>query len=51
MDLQVGPLANLPFMKKVAAAHMIHHSDKYDGKPYGMFLGPQVIYPEKDVTG
>ena len=39
---QVGPLANVPFMKRVAAAHMLHHADKYAGKPFGMLLGPQV---------
>ena len=39
---QVGPLANVPFMKRVAAAHMLHHADKYEGKPFGMLLGPQV---------
>lgn len=40
----VGPMADVPMMKKVAAAHMIHHTDKYGGLPFGMFLGPQVSH-------
>jgi beta-carotene 3-hydroxylase len=38
----VGPLAEMPYMKKLAAAHQLHHSNKYDGAPWGMFLAPQV---------
>lgn len=43
----VGPIANVPYLKRVAAAHKLHHSDKYDGRPWGMFLGPQELekYP------
>ena len=35
-------------MRRVAAAHMLHHADKYDGKPWGMFLGPQVFWRAQD---
>ena len=38
----VGPIADLPAMKRIVLAHQLHHSDKYGGLPYGMFLGPQV---------
>ena len=38
----VGPIAELPYMKRVAVAHKLHHADKYAGAPWGMFLGPQV---------
>lgn len=39
----VGPISKVPYLQKVAAAHKLHHSEKYDGKPFGMFLGPQVL--------
>ncbi|KAI6702085.1 hypothetical protein NL676_011221 [Syzygium grande] len=39
----VGPIANVPYLRKVAAAHQIHHSDKFDGVPYGLFLGPKEV--------
>ncbi|PON35884.1 hypothetical protein PanWU01x14_332810 [Parasponia andersonii] len=35
----VGPIANVPYLRKVAAAHQLHHSDKFEGVPYGLFLG------------
>jgi beta-carotene 3-hydroxylase len=38
----VGPIADLPAMKRIVVAHQLHHSDKYKGVPFGMFLGPQV---------
>jgi hypothetical protein len=73
----VGPIANVPYFRTVAAAHTVpihqsskqiyiffnlflqqnltvkisldfdvllqlHHSDKFDGVPYGLFLGPKV---------
>ncbi len=38
----VGPIADWPVMKRVAVAHKLHHSEKYGGVPWGMFLGPQV---------
>lgn len=34
----VGPLADVPYFKKVAMAHKLHHSEKFDGAPYGIFL-------------
>ncbi|KAF4361688.1 hypothetical protein CsatB_002795 [Cannabis sativa] len=39
----VGPIANVPYFRKVAAAHKLHHSDKFDGVPYGLFLGPKEL--------
>ena len=38
----VGPIAEVPYLKRVAIAHKLHHSEKYDGVPWGLFLGPQV---------
>lgn len=38
----VGPIADLPYLKRVAAAHTMHHADKWEGAPWGLFLGPQV---------
>ncbi|XP_002985535.2 beta-carotene hydroxylase 2, chloroplastic [Selaginella moellendorffii] len=35
----VGPLADVPYFRKVAAAHQIHHANLFDGVPYGLFLG------------
>ncbi|KAL8557262.1 hypothetical protein ACS0TY_004630 [Phlomoides rotata] len=35
----VGPIANVPYLRKIAAAHQLHHSEKFDGVPYGLFLG------------
>lgn len=42
-SLFAGPIAELPYLKRVAVAHQIHHSHKYDGLPWGMFLGPQEL--------
>ncbi|KAL2550512.1 Beta-carotene 3-hydroxylase 1 [Forsythia ovata] len=39
----VGPIANVPYFRRVAAAHQLHHSDKFSGVPYGLFLGPQEV--------
>ncbi|KAL3630637.1 carbonic anhydrase [Castilleja foliolosa] len=36
----VGPIANVPYLRRVAAAHQLHHSDKFSGVPFGLFLGP-----------
>lgn len=38
----VGPIAQLPYMRRVSVAHRLHHSEKYGGVPWGLFLGPQV---------
>ncbi|KAL0923561.1 hypothetical protein M5K25_007623 [Dendrobium thyrsiflorum] len=35
----VGPIANVPYFQRVAAAHQMHHADKFNGVPYGLFLG------------
>ncbi|KAL4447817.1 hypothetical protein ABPG75_005036 [Micractinium tetrahymenae] len=39
----VGPIAELPAMKRIVLAHQLHHSEKYGGVPFGMFLGPQEL--------
>ncbi|CAK9185069.1 unnamed protein product [Ilex paraguariensis] len=39
----VGPIADVPYFKRVAAAHQLHHSDKFNGVPYGLFLGPKEV--------
>ncbi|KAL8134627.1 beta-carotene hydroxylase 2, chloroplastic-like [Apium graveolens] len=39
----VGPVANVPYLTKVAAAHQLHHMDKFNGVPFGLFLGPQEV--------
>jgi beta-carotene 3-hydroxylase len=30
-------------MKRVTVAHKLHHSEKYGGVPWGLFLGPQEL--------
>ncbi|KAG9156450.1 hypothetical protein Leryth_027289 [Lithospermum erythrorhizon] len=39
----VGPIANVPYFRKVASAHQLHHTDKFNGVPYGLFLGPKEL--------
>ncbi|TXG50556.1 hypothetical protein EZV62_023080 [Acer yangbiense] len=39
----VGPIADVPYLRRVAAAHQLHHSEKFYGLPYGLFMGPQEI--------
>ncbi|XP_050266099.1 beta-carotene hydroxylase 1, chloroplastic-like isoform X1 [Quercus robur] len=39
----VGPIANVPYLQRVASAHQLHHSGKFDGVPYGLFLGPKEL--------
>eukprot|EP00249_Psilotum_nudum_P006950 c20187_g1_i1 orf=602-1600(-) len=39
----VGPIANVPHLQKVAAAHQLHHADKFNGVPFGLFLGPKEV--------
>ncbi|KAL6503907.1 Phospholipase A2 crotoxin acid subunit CA [Orobanche gracilis] len=39
----VGPIANVPYFRTVASAHQLHHSDKFSGVPYGLFLGPKEV--------
>ncbi|KXZ45494.1 hypothetical protein GPECTOR_54g235 [Gonium pectorale] len=39
----VGPIAEHPYLKRVVVAHQIHHTNKFDGVPFGMFLGPQEL--------
>lgn len=45
----VGPVSNVPYLRRVAAAHQLHHSNKFDGVPYGLFLGPKEL--ERKVGG
>lgn len=39
----VGPLADVPYLKRVAAAHKLHHAERYEGVPWGLFLGPMEL--------
>jgi beta-carotene 3-hydroxylase len=39
----VGPIADVPYLQRVAAAHQLHHADKFNGVPYGIFLGPKEL--------
>jgi beta-carotene 3-hydroxylase len=39
----VGPIADVPALRRIAVAHQLHHSEKYGGLPFGMFLGPQEL--------
>ena len=34
-----GPLGKLPWLRRVAAAHTIHHTEQFQGAPWGLFLG------------
>ena len=43
LGAQVGPIAEVPYLKRCAVAHQLHHSEKYGGVPWGMFLGPQEL--------
>ncbi len=39
----MGPIADLPYLKRLAVAHQLHHANKYDGAPWGMFLALQEL--------
>ncbi|MCO5568520.1 hypothetical protein L7F22_022219 [Adiantum nelumboides] len=39
----VGPIADVPYFQKVAAAHQLHHAHTFNGVPYGLFLGPMEL--------
>ena len=39
----VGPLKRVPMLRRIAAAHSLHHAQRFGGKPWGLFLGPQEI--------
>lgn len=41
--VQVGPIAEVPYLKRVAMAHKLHHSNELGGVPYGLFLGPKEV--------
>lgn len=38
-----GPLGKLPYLRKIAAGHTIHHTEAFDGVPWGLFLGIQEL--------
>ena len=38
-----GPLGKLPLLRKIAAGHTIHHTEAFDGVPWGLFLGIQEL--------
>lgn len=40
----VGPIAEVPYLQRVAAAHQLHHADKFEGVPYGLFLGVEELH-------
>ena len=33
-----GPLGKLPVMRRIAAGHTIHHTEAFEGVPWGLFL-------------
>ena len=39
----VGPIASVPYFQRLDAAHKIHHADKYEGAPWGLFLAEQEL--------
>ncbi len=39
----VGPIARVPLLRRIAAAHQLHHTGRLGGAPWGMFLGPQEV--------
>lgn len=43
----VGPIEKVPYFRKIAAAHQLHHSDKFNGVPYGLFLGHKELEEEE----
>ncbi|XP_051138354.1 beta-carotene hydroxylase 2, chloroplastic-like isoform X2 [Andrographis paniculata] len=43
----VGPIADVPYFRTIAAAHQLHHSDKFKGVPYGLFLGHKEVEEEE----
>ena len=39
----VGPFSRMPALKRIAAAHSLHHQQRHGGVPWGLFLGPQEL--------
>eukprot|EP00884_Botryococcus_braunii_P016308 jgi/Botrbrau1/3360/Bobra.0337s0001.1 len=39
----VGNLAEVPYLRRVAMAHKLHHTNALGGVPFGLFLGPQEV--------
>lgn len=39
----VGPVKDVPGLRRIAVAHRMHHMDDFQGYPYGMFLGPSEL--------
>lgn len=42
-EIPAGPIADVPSLRRVAAAHQLHHSDKFIGIPYGLLLVPKEL--------
>ena len=42
VDKRPSCVVQVPYLKRVAIAHKLHHSEKFDGVPWGLFLGPMV---------
>ena len=39
----VGPISDVPYFKRLKAAHKIHHNDTFNGSPFGLFLAEQEL--------
>ena len=39
----VGPISDVPYFKRLKAAHRIHHNDTFNGSPFGLFLAEQEL--------
>jgi beta-carotene 3-hydroxylase len=42
-----GPLGKMPWLRRVAAAHTIHHTEQFEGVPWGLFLSEQELSKHK----
>ena len=38
-----GPLGKNKYLRQIAAGHTIHHTEKFDGVPWGLFLATQEL--------
>lgn len=39
----VGPISEVPYLKRIAAAHRLHHINDFNGLPWGLFLAEQEL--------
>ena len=46
-----GPLGKLPFLRKIAAGHTIHHTEAFAGVPWGLFLFAFTVFPALVILG